>query len=59
MDQIILVAIGSFAVVCHVLSPVTLMERITILLEKYGKVSTPNPADGTQKVRKYYVHGIK
>lgn len=37
MEQIIFVAVGTATAVYHILSPVKLTERITMLLEKLGQ----------------------
>ncbi len=63
MDQVVFVGIGSALAVFQILSPVTLVERVTKLLEKIGTVSATayvrEPVKGTQKVRNYYVRGVK
>ena len=59
MEQIFLVVTGSIVAVCHILSPVTLMERMTMVLERFGKASAPEVTGGTQKARNYYVRGVK
>jgi len=63
MDQIFLVSIGSALAVIQILSPVTLLERITRVLEKIGTVpataSVCKPVNAAQKGRNYYVRRVK
>lgn len=58
MDQLIFVGLGTAVAVYHILSPVKLMERITMLLEKLGNGNGTEFAGGAQKVR-YYVRNFK